>query len=100
MKQANASQVVAATLDRSQMWHALTPQMYKTHELTNAITSALLSDISITDESSAMEALGYASGLVQGSSDNIKITQPEDLALAEFILNQQKNNLASEAICE
>lgn len=100
MKQANASQVVAATLDRSQMWHALTPQMYKTHELTNAITSALASDISITDESSAMEALGYASGLVQGSSDNIKITQPEDLVLAEFILNQQKNNLASEAICE
>ena len=88
------------TLDRSQMWHALTPQMYKTAELTSAINSALANGIDITDESSAMEAQGYVSGLVKGSSDNIKITQPEDLLLAEFILNQQNNNLAAEAICE
>ncbi|MFT5636555.1 MAG: 2-C-methyl-D-erythritol 4-phosphate cytidylyltransferase [Cognaticolwellia sp.] len=100
MKQANTAQLVAVTLERSQMWHALTPQMYKTDELTSAITSALASGISITDESSAMEALGYVSGLVSGSSDNIKITQPEDLFLAEFILNQQINNLPSEALCE
>ena len=100
MKQANNKQRVASTLDRSQMWHALTPQMYKTVELTSAITSVLANGIDITDESSAMEAQGYVSGLVKGSSDNIKITQPEDLLLAEFILNQQKNNLAAEAICE
>ena len=100
MKQANTEQLVEATLERSQMWHALTPQMYKTVELTSAITSALAKGFSITDESSAMEALGYKSGLVSSSSDNIKITQPEDLFLAEFILNQQKNNLSSEAVCE
>jgi len=100
MKQATAEQLVKATLERDDMWHALTPQMYKTAELTAAITSALTQGIAITDESSAMEALGYASGLVKGSRDNIKITQPEDLFLAEFILNQQKNNLPSEAICE
>ncbi|MGB1261433.1 MAG: 2-C-methyl-D-erythritol 4-phosphate cytidylyltransferase [Cognaticolwellia sp.] len=100
MKQANAEQRVASTLDRSQMWHALTPQMYKTAELTRAITTALTNNIAITDESSAIEAMGYASGLVHGSSDNIKITQPEDLSLAEFILHQQAKNLSSEAICE
>jgi len=100
MKQANTEQLVANTLDRSQMWHALTPQMYKTLELTAAVTVALAKGISITDESSAMEASGFASGLVNGSSDNIKITQPEDLFLAEFILNQQKNNLQSEVVCE
>ena len=100
MKQANNKQRVASTLDRSQMWHALTPQMYKSVELTSAITSVLANGIDITDESSAMEALSYDSGLVKGRSDNIKITQPEDLLLAEFILNQQKNNLAAEAICE
>ena len=100
MKQANHEQLVATTLDRSQMWHALTPQMYKTAELSTALTSALTKGIAITDESSAMEASGYASGLVNASSDNIKITQPEDLFLAEFILNQQKSNLSSEAICE
>lgn len=100
MKLANAQQLVSTTLERSQMWHALTPQMYKAAELTHAINSALANSIVITDESSAMEASGYASGLVSGSSDNIKITQPEDLSLAEFILNRQKNNLTSEAICE
>jgi 2-C-methyl-D-erythritol 4-phosphate cytidylyltransferase len=100
MKQANTEQLVATSLDRSQMWHALTPQMYKTLELTTAITAALAKGISITDESSAMEASGFASGLVNGSSDNIKITQPEDLFLAEFILNQQNNSLQAEVICE
>jgi len=100
MKQANSQQLVAVTLERSQMWHALTPQMYKTAELNSAIDSALTKGVTITDESSAMEASGYASGLVNGCSDNIKITQPEDLLLAEFILNQQKNNLSLEAICE
>ncbi|MBA6328554.1 2-C-methyl-D-erythritol 4-phosphate cytidylyltransferase [Colwellia sp. MB02u-6] len=100
MKQANIEQLVVSTLDRSQMWHALTPQMYKTFELTAAITEALAKGISITDESSAMEASGFASGLVNGSNDNIKITQPEDLFLAEFILNQQNNNLQSEVVCE
>ena len=100
MKQANTDQLVESTLERSKMWHALTPQMYKTAELTSAITLALTKGFNITDESSAMEAFGYASGLVSGSSDNIKITQPEDLSLAEFILNQQKNNLSSEAVCE
>jgi len=100
MKQASNKQLVESTLERSQMWHALTPQMYKTAELTTAITSALAQGIAITDESSAMEALGYVSGLVSASSDNIKITQPEDLFLAEFILTQQKLNLPSEAVCE
>jgi len=100
MKQAGAEQLVEKTVDRSQMWHALTPQMYKTIELSSAITSALAKRVTITDESSAMEASGYASGLVTGCSDNIKITQPEDLLLAEFILNQQKSNLPSGAICE
>lgn len=100
MKLANGESLIQATLERSQMWHALTPQMYKTAELTQALTLALSQGITITDESSAMEAFGYQSGLVRGSSDNIKITQPEDLMLAEFILKQQKNNLHSEAICE
>ncbi len=98
MKQATLTGVVDKTLDRSQMWHALTPQMYKTTELTAAIVDALAKGINITDESSAMEAFGYASGLVSGSSDNIKITQPEDLRLAEFILQQQEKEFYLEAL--
>lgn len=98
MKQATSTGIIDKTLDRSQMWHALTPQMYKTAELTSAIGDALAKDITITDESSAMEAFGYASGLVNGSSDNIKITQPEDLCLAEFILQQQEKEFHLEAL--
>ena len=98
MKQATSTGIIDKTLDRSQMWHALTPQMYKTAELTSAIGDALAKDITITDESSAMEAFGYTSGLVNGSSDNIKITQPEDLRLAEFILQQQEKEFHLEAL--
>jgi len=98
MKQATSTGIIDKTLDRSQMWHALTPQMYKTAELTSAIGDALAKDIVITDESSAMEAFGYASGLVNGRSDNIKITQPEDLRLAEFILQQQEKEFHLEAL--
>lgn len=98
MKQATSTGIIDKTLDRSQMWHALTPQMYKTAELTSAIGDALAKDITITDESSAMEAFGYASGLVNGSNDNIKITQPEDLRLAEFILQQQEKEFHLEAL--
>jgi len=96
MKQAKADGVIDKTLDRSQMWHALTPQMYKTTELISAISQGLAQGIEITDESSAMEAFGYTSGLVSASSDNIKITQPTDLTLAEFILEQQSSEIEVE----
>lgn len=96
MKQESLAGLVDKTLERCRMWHALTPQMYKTVELISAITRALAQGINVTDESSAMEAFGYVSGLVKGSSDNIKITQPEDLDLAEFILQQQNNRFQVE----
>ena len=90
MKLAGAQQNVTQTLDRSAMWHAMTPQMYKIDELIHAIEQGLANEQVITDESSAIEFAGKTSQLVQGSSDNIKITTPEDLALAEFILTRQK----------
>lgn len=87
------SLLVDKTVDRSSLWHALTPQMYKTTELIQAITHAQASGINITDESSAIEAFGLPSALVEGRSDNIKITRPDDLAFAEFILMNQKQNI-------
>ncbi len=85
----NDSSKVNKTVERTQLWHALTPQMYKTAELRDAINRALSLDLAITDESSAIEYAGLASTLVNGSSENIKITHPDDLALAEFFLNKQ-----------
>jgi 2-C-methyl-D-erythritol 4-phosphate cytidylyltransferase len=81
---------VSVTVDRSLLWHALTPQMYKTNELIVAIEQAQHNGVNITDESSAIEQANLPSLLVSGSRENIKITRPEDLALAAFYLNQQK----------
>jgi len=80
------------TVEREQLWHALTPQFYKTEELTFAIEQALINNLVITDEASAIEKANLPSLLVSGSSENIKITHPDDLALAEFYINKQANN--------
>ncbi len=86
MKRGDAEHRVTATVERARLWHALTPQMFPKTPLTDALTAALASGLSITDESSAMEAAGMRPGLVPGSHRNIKITHAEDLALAAFYL--------------
>lgn len=78
------------TVDRSLLWCAYTPQMYPTAQLVDAINQGLQQGWVITDESSAIEQAGHPSQLVAGQRNNIKITQPDDLLLAEFILEQQK----------
>jgi len=80
------------TIERDQLWHALTPQLYKTDELMLAINQALENERQITDEASAIEQANLPSLLVTGSSENIKITHPDDLALAEFYINKQANH--------
>ncbi|HMS27909.1 MAG TPA: 2-C-methyl-D-erythritol 4-phosphate cytidylyltransferase [Burkholderiaceae bacterium] len=77
---------VAQTLDRSDKWLAQTPQMFKLGALLEALEAAKLADEVITDESSAMEREGFSPKLVRGSSQNFKITYPEDFALAEAVL--------------
>ena len=74
---------VAATLDRSDKWLAQTPQMFRIGLLTQALDAA---GAAVTDESSAIEALGLAPRLVPGSAQNFKVTYPEDFALAEAVL--------------
>ncbi len=80
---------VKDTVIREDLWHALTPQLYKTSELISAIELAQKNKIEITDESSAIEYANLPSIVVLGSSENIKITHPDDLALAEFFLQKQ-----------
>ncbi|WP_426358275.1 2-C-methyl-D-erythritol 4-phosphate cytidylyltransferase [Pseudocolwellia sp. HL-MZ19] len=82
-------EMVETTIEREDLWHALTPQLYKTNELISAISQALQNKITITDESSAIEYAGFGSLLVEGNGNNIKITRPDDLTLASFILSQQ-----------
>ncbi len=90
MKRADQRGCVMATEDRSGLYHDLTPQMFRYGLLCRALEYALEQHVAVTDEASAVEALGLSPRLVLGRTDNIKITQPEDLALAEFYLTQQE----------
>jgi 2-C-methyl-D-erythritol 4-phosphate cytidylyltransferase len=79
---------VEKTESRENLWHALTPQFFELSLLKRALSQANEQKIAITDEASAIEFLGEDVVLIEGSSSNIKITQPEDLLLAEFYLTQ------------
>lgn len=79
---------VGETVSREHLWHALTPQLFPTAILRAALHDAMQAGVHITDEASAMEWAGHKVLLVEGHSDNIKITQPADLLLAAFYLEQ------------
>ena len=84
------SDSVSGTADRRQLWRAFTPQMFRYGDLLPALEKGVCEQPGIiTDESSAMELAGWQPRIVAGRTDNIKITVPEDLALAEFILARQ-----------
>lgn len=89
MKRGDGQGAISASVDREELWHALTPQCFATHSLRQALTDALAAGVTITDEASAMEWAGYQPLLVEGRADNIKITRPEDLGLASFFLQQR-----------
>lgn len=90
MKRADGALSISATVDRSGLWHALTPQMFRVGALAAAIERALASGVKVTDEAQAMELIGLAPRLVEGHADNIKITRPQDLELAELYLRHQE----------
>ncbi|MCS2164842.1 2-C-methyl-D-erythritol 4-phosphate cytidylyltransferase [Scandinavium manionii] len=77
---------IAHTVDRNDLWHALTPQFFPRELLFDCLTRALNEGATVTDEASALEYCGFHPQLVAGRADNIKVTRPEDLALAEFYL--------------
>jgi len=81
-------QGIRETVDRENLWHALTPQMFRVKQLRDSLQYALEQGAVITDEASALEFCGYVPQLVKGRADNLKVTQPEDLALAGFYLQQ------------
>ena len=90
MKRVAADGRVTATINRSGLWHALTPQMFRLEPLRDALRQAIAANHLVTDEASAMELAGYRPLMVQGHRDNIKITLPADLALAAFYLQAEK----------
>ena len=81
---------ILGTLDRSHIWRALTPQMFRYGSLKQALEMAE-GNPAITDEASALELQGLQPKIVEGRPDNIKITRPEDLALAQFYMEHQND---------
>lgn len=79
LKRADADGRVSATVDRSTIWQAYTPQMFRLGALHRALADSLVADVAITDEASAIEWSGQAPRLIEGRNDNIKVTRPEDL---------------------
>lgn len=79
---------VLGTLERSELWRAQTPQMFRLGELAAALERALRAGVAITDEASAMEWAGHPVAVVPGSARNLKVTVADDLALAAFYLGQ------------
>ena len=81
--------LITGTPDRSRVWRALTPQMFRYGLLCRALAEAAEQGKMVTDEASAVELAGYHPKIVEGRPDNLKITRPEDLALAAFYLERQ-----------
>ncbi len=79
LKRVDAQGRVLGTVDRSQIWQAYTPQMFRLGALHRALADSLVADAVVTDEASAMEWAGLAPRLIEGRPDNIKVTRPEDL---------------------
>lgn len=90
MKRTNRENTITDTVDRDGLWHALTPQMFRYALLKDALDSAISSAKLVTDEASAIELSGAHPVMVEGAQDNIKITRPDDLRLAELFLHEQK----------
>lgn len=82
--------VIAKTVNRDHLWQAQTPQISRLGILKHAIEKALQDGMTITDEASALEYVGEQVKVVQGRSDNIKITYADDLELARLILVSQQ----------
>ena len=90
VKRVNNDLEIEETVCRQGLWRASTPQMFRLEMLTTALTSAIQQNLAVTDDASAIELAGFQPLMVAGHPDNIKITVPQDLALASLYLQQQR----------
>ena len=80
---------IVSTVNRNNLFHAQTPQMFRIGILKRALEEALLDKVHITDEAEAIERLGYSIKIIPNSKSNIKITHTDDLELANYYLNKE-----------
>ncbi|WP_225764078.1 2-C-methyl-D-erythritol 4-phosphate cytidylyltransferase [Stenotrophomonas sp. Marseille-Q4652] len=89
LKRAGDDGGIDRTEPRERLWRALTPQLFRRHQLARALQDARGGGVEVTDEAMAMERLGQRPLLVEGAEDNFKITTPADLARFEFELSRR-----------
>jgi len=89
VKRVDDQGVILQTVDRRDLWAAQTPQMFRLDQLRDALDQGLATGCSLTDEASAMELAGHSALVVEGHPENIKITTPYDLDLAETLMTKR-----------
>jgi 2-C-methyl-D-erythritol 4-phosphate cytidylyltransferase len=89
VKRVDREEKIIETVPRTDLWRALTPQLFPIAKLERALRRAIADGSDVTDEASAIEFDGGRPIVVLGHPDNVKITMPDDLALAELLLQQQ-----------
>lgn len=90
LKRANSENRVTATESREHLWQAQTPQMFRYEILLQALQNT--ANKLITDDASAVELMGLSPKLIMSDAQNFKVTYPQDLALAELILQNRKTH--------
>ena len=91
LKRQDDAMAIASTEPRERLWRAQTPQVFHLSPLLNALASVIDQGITITDDAQAIELQGYRPTLVESSAENLKITTPDDLRLAEIIWSHQRD---------
>ncbi len=92
IKETDAAAIVASTLDRSRLWAAQTPQVFKRSILEEAYRLPQNELAAATDDASLVERVGGRVLMLEGSSENIKLTRPSDLLVAAEILARRETN--------
>ncbi|MDA0739135.1 MAG: 2-C-methyl-D-erythritol 4-phosphate cytidylyltransferase [Nitrospirae bacterium] len=95
VKRVNADGFIQETLSREELWLAQTPQAFRRTLLLQAHAQGDADGVDATDDAFLIERMNLPVAIVQGSSDNIKITRPEDLHMGEAILTAKQNGLVS-----
>lgn len=90
LKKVGAENDIQATVDRSSLWQAQTPQVFRAAKLSQVLQHVEQQQLSITDEASAFEAMGHSIKIVPGNNQNIKLTYAEDLTLIEAVLSSRE----------
>ncbi len=93
LKKVDVDLSIAETVDRETIWAVQTPQIFKFQTLLDAHKFALQTQLSATDDAMLLELAGKKIGIFEGSADNIKITKPFDVKLAEWMIASKEGEL-------